>query len=181
MVDEHFGITLQRARERRQLSQKKLAPLAGVSRRTLSLAESGSNIEVLTLRKLMRTLGITEIDIGEPGERLTVRVSNVQATNDPAALLQFAARIEEQAMAAREIATDVRAFATSGVGKSALKDTPASEDGRIARGADLIGQFTDLVLALADDPAKLASLRKEVGTVLKRNQPKPPRRRAKTA
>jgi transcriptional regulator with XRE-family HTH domain len=52
-------------RLQRNLTQERLAKLAGVSRRQLSLMEDGANVSLLFLTKIARVLELTEIPVGE--------------------------------------------------------------------------------------------------------------------
>jgi transcriptional regulator with XRE-family HTH domain len=52
-------------RLQRNLSQERLAKLAGVSRRQLSLLEDGRNVSILFLIKIAKALELTEIPIGD--------------------------------------------------------------------------------------------------------------------
>ena len=160
----HHGEQLHEAREHRHLTKFRACKLSGVSRRHIGVAERGGNISLDVLRKLMLTYGMQEITIGP--ERLKVKlapVANVAVLDAVADDLKTSIALAQQAMAAVEIFT-------SRVGKSTSTDTPPSEEGQIVvRGADLIGEFTNLVRSLADHPERLAKLRKDVGTVLERN------------
>jgi transcriptional regulator with XRE-family HTH domain len=52
-------------RLQRNLTQERLAKLAGVSRRQLSLMEDGANVSLLFLTKIARVLELNEIPVGE--------------------------------------------------------------------------------------------------------------------
>ncbi|MGZ5441985.1 MAG: helix-turn-helix domain-containing protein [Thermoanaerobaculia bacterium] len=52
-------------RVQRNLTQDRLAKMAGVSRRQLSLLEDGRNVSLLFLTKIARALEITELPIGD--------------------------------------------------------------------------------------------------------------------
>lgn len=52
-------------RLQRNLTQDRLAKMAGVSRRQLSLLEDGRNVSLLFLTKIARALEITELPIGD--------------------------------------------------------------------------------------------------------------------
>lgn len=52
-------------RLQRNLTQERLAKLAGVSRRQLSLMEDGANVSLLFLTKIARVLELTELPVGE--------------------------------------------------------------------------------------------------------------------
>jgi transcriptional regulator with XRE-family HTH domain len=58
-------------RLQRNLTQERLAKMAGVSRRQLSLLEDGRNVSLLFLTKIARALELTELPVGE----LRVRAS----------------------------------------------------------------------------------------------------------
>jgi len=52
-------------RLQRNLTQERLAKMAGVSRRQLSLLEDGRNVSLLFLTKIARALELTELPIGD--------------------------------------------------------------------------------------------------------------------
>lgn len=52
-------------RLQRNLTQERLAKLAGVSRRQLSLMEDGANVSLLFLTKIARVLELNEIPVGD--------------------------------------------------------------------------------------------------------------------
>jgi transcriptional regulator with XRE-family HTH domain len=52
-------------RTQRNLTQERLAKLAGVSRRQLALLEDGKNVSLLFLTKIARALEITDLPVGD--------------------------------------------------------------------------------------------------------------------
>jgi len=59
-----LGDTVRETRIKKNLTQAKLARLAGVSRRHLAALEKGANVSVLVLRKVASVLDLTEIQLG---------------------------------------------------------------------------------------------------------------------
>lgn len=60
-----LGETVRQARIRKNLTQAKLARLAGVSRRHLAALEKGANVSVAVLKKVATVLELTEIHLGD--------------------------------------------------------------------------------------------------------------------
>jgi transcriptional regulator with XRE-family HTH domain len=60
-----LGDTVRQARIKKNLTQAKLARLAGVSRRHLAALEKGANVSVLVLRKVASVLELAEIQLGD--------------------------------------------------------------------------------------------------------------------
>jgi transcriptional regulator with XRE-family HTH domain len=66
-----LGETVRQARIRKNLTQAKLARLAGVSRRHLAALEKGANVSVAVLRKVATVLELAEIQLGDLSLRAT--------------------------------------------------------------------------------------------------------------
>jgi transcriptional regulator with XRE-family HTH domain len=60
-----LGDTVRQARIRKNLTQARLARLAGVSRRHLAALEKGANVSVAVLRKVATVLELAEIQLGD--------------------------------------------------------------------------------------------------------------------
>lgn len=60
-----LGETVREARIRKNLTQARLAKLAGVSRRHLAALEKGANVSVSILQRVATVLDLTEIHIGD--------------------------------------------------------------------------------------------------------------------
>jgi SOS-response transcriptional repressor LexA len=60
-----LGNTVREARIRKNLTQARLAKLAGVSRRHLAALEKGANVSVNILQRVAQVLELTEIQIGD--------------------------------------------------------------------------------------------------------------------
>lgn len=60
-----LGDTVREARIRKNLTQARLAKLAGVSRRHLAALEKGANVSVNILQRVAQVLELTEIQIGD--------------------------------------------------------------------------------------------------------------------
>lgn len=77
-----LGETVRSARIKKNLTQAKLARLAGVSRRHLAALEKGANVSVLVLKKVASVLDLTEIPLGglslhsgkDPNEHVNMRI-----------------------------------------------------------------------------------------------------------
>lgn len=76
-----LGETVRQARIRKNLTQAKLARLAGVSRRHLAALEKGANVSVAVLKKVATVLELNEIQVGDLSLRGTDADS--QAVNVP--------------------------------------------------------------------------------------------------
>src|ERR1700741_3966193 len=59
-----LGDVVRETRNKKGLTQAKLARLAGVSRRHLAALEKGANVSVLVLRKVASVLDLSEIELG---------------------------------------------------------------------------------------------------------------------
>jgi transcriptional regulator with XRE-family HTH domain len=165
MAAEHYGDTIRIERERQLLSQKRLATMAGVSRRHLASAERGANISIDVLRKLARALGMTQIDVGE-GLAVTVPGGKTLA----AVIAPFADGIEQNARASLQLARELRGVTKPWVGKSAPSDTP--EAGHVSAEAqhlvELVSEFARNVQTLTD-PDQVRSLERRVSDLLDRS------------
>ncbi len=62
---EPLGQVIRLRRLQRNLTMDRLARMAGVSRRQLSLLEDGHNVSLLFLTKIARVLEITELPVGD--------------------------------------------------------------------------------------------------------------------
>ena len=71
-----LGDTVREARIRKNLTQARLAKLAGVSRRHLAALEKGANVSVNILQRVAQVLDLTEIHLGE----LSLRASDTERT-----------------------------------------------------------------------------------------------------
>src|ERR1700754_4378115 len=60
-----LGETVRAARIRKNLTQARLAKLAGVSRRHLAALEKGANVSVSILQRVAAVLDLTEIHLGD--------------------------------------------------------------------------------------------------------------------
>ena len=60
-----LGDTVREARIRKNLTQARLAKLAGVSRRHLAALEKGANVSVSILQRVAQVLDLTEIHLGD--------------------------------------------------------------------------------------------------------------------
>lgn len=81
-----LGDYIRLRRQQRNLTQERLAKLAGVSRRQLSLLEDGRNVSVLFLLKIVEALDLTEVPVG------SLRVRTAPA--DLAGLVEAAGLLE---------------------------------------------------------------------------------------
>jgi SOS-response transcriptional repressor LexA len=74
-----LGETVREARIRKNLTQARLAKLAGVSRRHLAALEKGANVSVSILQRVAAVLELNEIQIGD----LSLRSSDDRGVNVP--------------------------------------------------------------------------------------------------
>lgn len=74
-----LGDTIREARIRKNLTQARLAKLAGVSRRHLAALEKGANVSVSILQRVAAVLELTEIQIGD----LSLRSAEDRGVNVP--------------------------------------------------------------------------------------------------
>jgi transcriptional regulator with XRE-family HTH domain len=72
-----LGETVRQARIRKNLTQARLARLAGVSRRHLAALEKGANVSVAVLRKVATVLELAEIQLGD----LSLRAVDADSPN----------------------------------------------------------------------------------------------------
>src|SRR5512134_13186 len=72
-----LGDTVREARIRKNLTQARLAKLAGVSRRHLAALEKGANVSVNILQRVAQVLELTEIQIGDLSLRSNEAERNV--------------------------------------------------------------------------------------------------------
>jgi transcriptional regulator with XRE-family HTH domain len=103
-----LGDTIRAARIRKNLTQARLAELAGVSRRHLAALEKGANVSVSILQRVASVLELTEIQLGD----LSLRSSEERPVN--VALLTDTIR-EARAEAGRAQATLARAEGLLGI------------------------------------------------------------------
>jgi transcriptional regulator with XRE-family HTH domain len=170
-----YGLELQRCRLARGLSIKKLAKQSAVSRRHINSAERGLNISIDVLKKLMRALGMTDIDVGDGISIRAESPLNVAEIRDVLLELQRSAELTQS------VTATIRSFERR-VGKSIRNDTP-DEDGVVAKASALIGAFTAHVRSLRD-PAELANVEKGISGLLSTGRgtsPSSPRKRKRTA
>lgn len=74
-----LGETVREARIRKNLTQARLAKLAGVSRRHLAALEKGANVSINILQRVAAVLELAEIQIGD----LSLRSSDDRGVNIP--------------------------------------------------------------------------------------------------
>ena len=172
-----YGLELQRSRLARGLSIKKFAKLSGVSRRHINSAERGLNISIDVLKKLMRALGMTEIDVGDG---ISIRAESPLSASE---IRDVLLDLHRSAELTQSVAAKIRSFERR-VGKSIRNDTPDDEDGVVAKASALISAFTAHVRSLRD-PAELANVEKGISGLLSARRgtapPPSPRKRKRTA
>src|SRR5213075_864314 len=84
-----LGDTVRETRIKKNLTQAKLARLAGVSRRHLAALEKGANVSVLVLTKVASVLDLQEIQLGDD---LSLRASKSGNQNLNVAVIADAIR-----------------------------------------------------------------------------------------
>ena len=72
-----LGETVREARIRKNLTQARLAKLAGVSRRHLAALEKGANVSVSILQRVANVLDLTEIHLGDLSLRSSDNERNI--------------------------------------------------------------------------------------------------------
>jgi transcriptional regulator with XRE-family HTH domain len=154
-TDVLMGAMLRKAREKKGLSVMKLYKMSGVGRRTIDDGEKGRNIGTFILRKLMRTLGMTEITIG--GD-MTVRYAPSGIA--PGVVMQAVRQIEQGATVVLDAVETLKAFGADSA-QAASRDA-----GMSARAAALARKLADHLENAS--PKELADLErsltdKEVG------------------
>ena len=130
---ELAGLVVRNTRLNQGLTQQRAARLAGVSRKQWALLESGENVSVVFLQKVMRSLGLTQCPIAEQAEATSsIRGINVdellQLCGELALLLQRFERLAfEAALPLSERSGDAAAI------DSYLRDTDDLPSDVIAR------------------------------------------------
>jgi transcriptional regulator with XRE-family HTH domain len=146
-MGEHptVGEALRRTRLARRMTQARVARAAKVSRRHYALAETGGNITLTVLKKVMGSLQLTEIDLG------SVSATATQQGINPAVLRT----IVEQAMQGLTLLTSA---------VESLRNYADAANPETAKAATLIKSFTDYVQGLTDkdDLADLERMFNEV-------------------
>jgi transcriptional regulator with XRE-family HTH domain len=145
-----LGAALHALKEKRGLTQVRLARISGVSRRHVALALAGGNVTITVLKKLMHALQADSIQIGEV-ERLGTQLGNVS----PSVLLAIAEQIERGMTIAAGAAATLRTYAyPSGL------SAPVHE-----KAAALVRDFTTHVHTISD-PQRLAAIERAMGDAL---------------
>ena len=107
-----LGALLEEARVRHGLTQAKAARLAGISRRHFVEGLRGHNISVVVLKKMMRTLELVTVNLGD-GLSATANIDGVQPAELLALLDAFAkgfAEIDQRLATMREAVSATRAY-----------------------------------------------------------------------
>jgi len=150
-----LGAALRALKEKRGLTQARLARIAGLSRRHVALALAGGNITISVLKKLMRALQAEFIDIGQV-EKVNTHLTNV----NPAVLLAIAEQIEQGMTIAAGAAATLRTYAHP-TGLSA----PVH-----AKAAALVRDFTTHVHSITDT-ARLSAIERAMSDALHAEDP----------
>jgi transcriptional regulator with XRE-family HTH domain len=122
-----LGATLEEARRKSGLTQAKAARIAGISRRHFVEGLRGQNMSVVVLKKMMRTLDLVAVDLGN-GLMATASIDGVQAIEIIALLETFSeglVEIERTIARMRESIGASRAFVQRQV--AATQNTKAKE------------------------------------------------------
>ena len=115
-----LGETVREARIRKDLTQAKLAKLAGVSRRHLAALEKGANVSVNILQRVAAVLDLTEIHLGD----LSLHAGDKERTTVNMPLLTDTIR---EARAEAERAQKILARAETLLSQDGSGDHPAIE------------------------------------------------------
>lgn len=169
-TDRSLGEMLRGWRMARNLSVKRLAKLAGVSRRTIDNAEAGENISVAVLRKLMRALEIRSVTI------------SVDDASSAAPSEAFTPRTAASLTAAVRKATAILHEVEGTLGRWSPRQGSSDLD---VVAESLITSFAQYVRGL-DDPQELATVEESVASLYTPESRRPsssarPRRRRKSA
>jgi transcriptional regulator with XRE-family HTH domain len=151
------GAVLREARLNQGLTIARLASLSKVSRRHISLAESGGNITLDILKKLMGALHLRTISLGRMSATVAGEFLN------PALILEAVDRFEAALAEAREAASRIRSVAESRT--SSMN----------AKAAALVLEVATHVRAL--DPAALVDFEREIQSTLQTKKQQPRRSR----
>src|ERR1051326_7989155 len=128
-----LGAALKALTEARGVSQARLARIAGVSRRHVSVALAGGNITISILKKLMRALRAESIPIGELSA-----VSGELAGVDAAVLVAVADQLDHRIGTISAAATSLRMYSKAAAPPTAVDADGAADVGeREGRGARL--------------------------------------------
>ncbi|HKS21197.1 MAG TPA: helix-turn-helix transcriptional regulator [Thermoanaerobaculia bacterium] len=146
-----LGAALKELKEKRGVSQSRLARIAGVSRRHVSVALGGGNITILILKKLMRALRAESVPIGE----LTT-VTGELAGVDAAVLVAVADQLDHGVETISAAATSLRMYS-----KPAAPPTTVN-----AKAAALVCDFAARVHQI-NDPAELAAFERALDEALR--------------
>jgi transcriptional regulator with XRE-family HTH domain len=163
-----LGAALKALKEARGVSQARLARIAGVSRRHVSVALAGGNITISILKKLMRALRAESIPIGD----LTA-VSGELDGVDAAVLVAVADQLDQGLETISAAATSLRMYSTPAAAPSSVN----------AKAAALVCDFAARVHQISD-PAELAAFEHALDEALRPDSPahgeRPPARRRTT-
>lgn len=152
-----LGAALKALKEARGVSQARLARIAGVSRRHVSVALAGGNITISILKKLMRALRAESIPIGE-----LVEVSGELGGVDTSVLVAVADQLDHGVDTISAVATSLRMYS-----KPAAPPTSVN-----AKAAALVCDFAARVHRISD-PTELAAFERALEAALR---PDPPTR-----
>src|ERR1051326_5630458 len=158
-----LGAALKALTEARGVSQARLARIAGVSRRHVSVALAGGNITISILKKLMRALRAESIPIGELSA-----VSGELAGVDAAVLVAVADQLDHG------IGTISAAATRRMYSKPAAPPTSVN-----AKAAALVCDFAARVHQI-NDPVELAAFERALDEALRPDTPARPMRSRKT-
>lgn len=159
-----IGNQFKEAAQRLRFTQHSLAKAAGVSRRHVVFALNGGNVTLEVTRRLMRTLQMSELVIGEAS-----RVVNACDELDPSVLVLIAERMDHGLATVAEAVTALRVYAT------ARRDAP-SDDTR--RAAALVKEVTSRVRR-RKAPATAEALQAELARASDDDDVDTPRRRSR--
>lgn len=168
---DSIGAQVREERNRRNLSDSRLARIAGVSRRHLVELQKGANVTLSITEKVMAALEMETLSFS-PDHRLTAPASKM---NRAAYRQQIAAATEQMETGVALILTAASAFRQAAPGES----TPPSVSTELATKASaLIAEFGNYVNSL-DSEDKLEALQRLASSLL--HPPAPRKRRTKTA
>jgi len=146
-----LGTALKALKEARGVSQARLARIAGVSRRHVSVALAGGNITISILKRLMRALRAESIVIGD-----LAAVSGELGGVDAAVLVAVADQLDHGMETISAATTSLRMYS-----KPAAPPTTVN-----AKAAALVCDFAARVHRISD-PAELAAFERALDEALR--------------
>jgi transcriptional regulator with XRE-family HTH domain len=145
------GAAIKETRNLRGLSIAKLAKATGVSRRHIAAMETGANVTLMILHRIMQGLHLAEVELDE-----TAKVTATGEGLNPRVLLAVADDLTEAAQRILHSCSMLRTYAEG-------KRPPTEDDELTSRAANLIRNFSEQVRS-SETAEKIENLERLVGT-----------------